>query len=72
MNNTTGNLLTAVLIVSLNGSWSQLCLAFIKIFCLHNVIDDVSKAERSVPNCIGSCWLVLFTLMNDMTIVYFE
>ena len=60
MNNNTGNPLTAVLIVSLNGS-SQLCLVFIKISCLYDVNDDVKKAEGSVPNCTASYWSVLFT-----------
>ena len=60
------------LIVSLSGSWSQLCLVFIKIYYLYDVIDDVNKAEGSVPNYTASYWSVLFTLMNDMTNVYFE
>ena len=56
----------------LNGSWSQLYLAFIEISCLYDVIYDVNKGEGSVSDCTASYWSVLFILMNHMTIVHFE
>ena len=62
--------LSAILDSIFECSRAQLCLAFIEISCLYDVIDDVINGEGSVPNCTPSYWSVSFTQMNHMTIVY--
>ena len=46
-------------------SYSQLYLAFIEIFCLYDVIDDIIRGEGWVQNCTASHWSALFTLTGQ-------